>query len=796
MFVLPVSPFRRDSVIRTVELEDLLRDPVLKIRVETRLSQPVVTHGSIRNNPLQFSSIHQRNLYLASRPVIIIFEVAGVALYQVFALLRVFLLLVWRPLSSFWRNRKEKWRANSDPQVITMSGYSHSQNVPMSFKGGPGLTDPLIARQKHHHRKAFELISRALRIDEAHTGNKDEAISLYKRGIAELEKGIAIECNGLGDQWERAQRIQEKMIVNLAMAKERLEYLNGSEEDEVQELFITRNSGQLLPRFSPPRSQNVPDIINEDSGSNSNSRITTGINMIKNGISRLGYGSTSQEVPKPDTVVKPQTSRQSGFLGAKRVVNTRPPVPGNSPAATNSGISRISGRKLEVPAKTSVARGSSNTLPRNMGSKNATNVLGAGRGKTSTPPVTKKLGGTVGVVPKRVPASTKTASNAQETKKLTHSIRSCDAKLAQLILDEVIEGGTLVSWDDISGQEAAKQALEEIVILPSLRPELFTGLRAPARGLLLFGPPGNGKTMLAKAVANESNSKFFNISASSLTSKYVGEGEKLVRALFSVARELQPAIIFVDEIDSLLCERKESEHEASRRLKTEFLVEFDGLHSQADERILVMGATNRPQELDDAALRRFPKRIYVCLPEQATRVTLLRKLLSSHGNPLSERELNELAKLTDGYSGSDLTALAKDAALGPIRGLNPSEVKSLDLSKMRSITLQDFKDSLRKVRPSVSPPSLNALEKWNRTYGDVSVFSQYQLSQIFITSAASDNSVPCKGFPTYYTPTFRTHSRSVCFDSDLHVTPSFKPHPPPSLQAELHIPMGHIQVKN
>lgn len=163
-------------------------------------------------------------------------------------------------------------------------------------------------------------------------------------------------------------------------------------------------------------------------------------------------------------------------------------------------------------------------------------------------------------------------------------------------MDEIVEGGAKVEWNDIAGQEIAKQALQEMVILPSMRPELFTGLRSPARGLLLFGPPGNGKTLLARAVATQCSATFFSISASSLTSKYVGDGEKLVRALFAVARELQPSIIFIDEIDSLLSERSSSEHEATRRLKTEFLIQFDGLPGNPDsERIVVMAATNRPQ---------------------------------------------------------------------------------------------------------------------------------------------------------------------------------------------------------
>uniref|UniRef100_A0A671SE28 microtubule-severing ATPase n=1 Tax=Sinocyclocheilus anshuiensis TaxID=1608454 RepID=A0A671SE28_9TELE len=249
--------------------------------------------------------------------------------------------------------------------------------------------------------------------------------------------------------------------------------------------------------------------------------------------------------------------------------------------------------------------------------------------------------------------------------------------------------GAAVQFDDIAGQDLAKQALQEIVILPALRPELFTGLRAPARGLLLFGPPGNGKTMLAKAVAMESNATFFNISAASLTSKYVGEGEKLVRALFAVARELQPSIIFIDEIDSLLCERREGEHDASRRLKTEFLIEFDGV---------------------SVILRWFL--IW------KTRLKLLKNLLGKHRNALSQKELSQLARMTEGYSGSDLTSLAKDAALGPIRELRPEQVRNIPASEMRDICFSDFEDSLKRIKRSVSPQTLDQYVRWNRQYGD------------------------------------------------------------------------------
>ena len=181
--------------------------------------------------------------------------------------------------------------------------------------------------------------------------------------------------------------------------------------------------------------------------------------------------------------------------------------------------------------------------------------------------------------------------------------------LAESLQREIINANPNVRFQDVVGLDRAKQLLKEAVLMPMKYPHLFTGLLEPWKGILLFGPPGTGKTMLAKAVATECKTTFFNISASSIVSKWRGDSEKLVRLLFELARYHEPSTIFLDEIDSIMSERtSEREHEASRRMKTELLVQLDGL-VKGKERVFLLAASNLPWDLDSALLRRLEKRV-------------------------------------------------------------------------------------------------------------------------------------------------------------------------------------------
>ncbi|EDV20775.1 uncharacterized protein TRIADDRAFT_31346, partial [Trichoplax adhaerens] len=309
-----------------------------------------------------------------------------------------------------------------------------------------------------------------------------------------------------------------------------------------------------------------------------------------------------------------------------------------------------------------------------------------------------------------------TNSDCQD-KLLDDRLKNVDQKMIDLIMNEIIDHGPTVTWDDICGLDFAKKTIKEIVVWPMLRPDIFKGLRGPPKGLLLFGPPGTGKTLIGKCIAGQSNSTFFSISASSLTSKWVGEGEKMVRALFAVARCQQPAVVFIDEIDSLLTQRTDGENEASRRIKTEFLVQLDGAATSTDDRLLVIGATNRPQEIDEAARRRLVKRLYIPLPQAPARRQIILNLLAQQNYSLIDTELDEICQRSEGYSGSDMSNLCREAALGPIRSIDYSDIQNISADQVRPIVFTDFDAAFLQVRPSVSEKDLDLYVQWNRQYG-------------------------------------------------------------------------------
>lgn len=299
-----------------------------------------------------------------------------------------------------------------------------------------------------------------------------------------------------------------------------------------------------------------------------------------------------------------------------------------------------------------------------------------------------------------------------------------------------------VKWSDVAGLDLAKEALKEAVILPVKFPQLFTGKRKPTSGILLYGPPGTGKSFLAKAVATEANSTFFSVSSSDLVSKWMGESERLVKQLFTMARESKPSIIFIDEVDALCGPRGEGESEASRRIKTELLVQMNGVGNDSSG-VLVLGATNIPWQLDAAIRRRFERRIYIALPELEARTRMFELNIGDVPNECTSHDLKLLAEMTEGYSGSDIAVAVRDAMMEPIRKIqqathfkhtengkltpcSPGDIGAKEMSweelstdelQEPALTIKDFIKAIKNNRPTVNQDDISKQVKFTEEFG-------------------------------------------------------------------------------
>lgn len=312
---------------------------------------------------------------------------------------------------------------------------------------------------------------------------------------------------------------------------------------------------------------------------------------------------------------------------------------------------------------------------------------------------------------KNEPANGNGNSKGSAPSSKSSSVETLKADFDDLVMKEKPK----VSWDEVIGLDDAKRAIRESIVYPMKRPDLFP-LGWP-RGILLYGPPGCGKTLLAAAAAAEIDGYFINVDAASMMSKWLGEAEKNISKLFSMARKLNesegvPVLLFIDEIDSLLGTRN-SEVGGEVRVKNQFLTEMDGINGKSKEsQLYVIGATNKPWSLEAGFLRRFQKRIYVTLPDNASRTNLF----NQYTKPLNTEgslKIEELAKITEGYSASDVKDVCQSVQLRVVNELFESGRAMEQGANPRPVNTGDFKEILKIRKPSVSVDMIRAYMRWS-----------------------------------------------------------------------------------
>lgn len=434
----------------------------------------------------------------------------------------------------------------------------------------------------------------------------------------------------------------------------------------------------------------------------------------------MWFGSKKTKVPAGNDNSKPvgksgsQSNSRAGNRNGKATSST---AKNTKTSAHQSGRPPRQNRSNSLPGHAQNATGNNNKRSKNGATDAKTNSITTTNATTTT--------------------NSSKVTPEEDKEEPRFEVHGPDAELVELLERDIVQKQPNVKWSDIADLTEAKKLLEEAVVLPMLIPDFFRGIRRPWKGVLMVGPPGTGKTLLAKAVATECKTTFFNVSSSTLSSKYRGESEKLVRLLFEMARFYAPSTIFIDEIDALCSKRgSQSEHEASRRVKSELLVQMDGITNSSEDGssspdaardpnkvVMVLAATNFPWDIDEALRRRLEKRIYIPLPNRVGREELLR--LNLRDVELStDCNLSEIAGTLDGYSGADITNVCRDASMMSMRrriaGLSREEIRSLSKEELElPVTVDDFKEAIRKVNKSVSAEDLIKYEKWMAEFGSI-----------------------------------------------------------------------------
>ncbi|XP_044569954.1 katanin p60 ATPase-containing subunit A-like 1 isoform X1 [Drosophila ananassae] len=400
-------------------------------------------------------------------------------------------------------------------------------------------------------------------------------------------------------------------------------------------------------------------------------------------------GTTGAQSSRPNSTIPQSTSRNGTGTTAR---NARQ----STSAASNNGARPINGRA--GGRKLSTSNNNNEPKDEDSGAASSNGAGGGGEGEDQ--------------------------QASQEEEKKFQPNNHIEAELVDILERDILQKDPKVRWSDIADLHDAKRLLEEAVVLPMLMPDYFKGIRRPWKGVLMVGPPGTGKTMLAKAVATECGTTFFNVSSATLTSKYRGESEKMVRLLFEMARFYAPSTIFIDEIDSL-CSRRgsESEHEASRRVKSELLVQMDGVGGGEEQAkvVMVLAATNFPWDIDEALRRRLEKRIYIPLPSDEGREALL-KINLREVKVDESVDLTYVANELKGYSGADITNVCREASMMSMRrkiaGLTPEQIRQLATEEVDlPVSNKDFNEAMSRCNKSVSRADLDKYEKWMKEFG-------------------------------------------------------------------------------